>query len=92
MASEASSEAMDEDGTDIGGSTGSGDGRKAFPRSTAPVDRLDLAVSAAGTNDEACGSQQATRQLRDRKPIQLRPYALEREVYCRKVKAGRRGE
>lgn len=36
--------------------------------------------------DEACGFQKGVRKLRDRTPIQMQPYALEREVYRQVIK------
>lgn len=40
--------------------------------------------------DEVCGFQKGVRKLRDRTPIQIQPYALEREVYRQVIKSGRR--
>ena len=39
--------------------------------------------------NEVCYPRKDVRNLRDRNPIQLRPYALEREVYRQRVKRGR---
>ena len=39
--------------------------------------------------NEACGSEKAVRALRDRNPIQLRPYAVEREIYRHMIATGK---
>ena len=49
-----------------------------------------LPGSVAVANNETGRVQTAGRRLRDRTSIQLQPYTLEREVYRRAVKVGRK--
>lgn len=62
---------------------------KQIQDSTASVDVPNLPESPVV--NEACEPQNAMRKLRNRNPIQLHPYALERDIYCQAVKAGKRG-
>lgn len=57
-------------------------------KSTADVDKPNLSESVR-VADKACEAEEGVRYLRDRKPVQLHPYALEREVYRQRVKDGR---
>lgn len=63
-------------------------GGEQASESTAHVDGPTLAGSTV-TNDEVCEAQKGVRNLRHRSPIQLHPYAREREAYRMMVKAGR---
>ena len=56
-------------------------------RSTICVNGTEL-LKTPGAN-EVCGRQKVRRSSRKRGPVQLRPYALERETWRRKVRAGR---
>ena len=47
-------------------------------------------VPAASVVDESCEPRKSVRILRDRNPIQIHPYVLEREGYRQLIKAGRR--
>ena len=47
-------------------------------------------MQAATVVDEPCEPRKSVRTLRDRSPIQIHPYVLEREGYRQLVKAGRR--
>lgn len=70
-------------GYDIGDTMGD----EQIPNSTAQVDipnEPDLPVA-----NEVCEARKPRRSLRNRSPIQLHPYALEREVYRRTVKVER---
>lgn len=56
---------------------------------------LNLAVHANTTEpskpsvvEEPCGFQKGVRKLRDRTPIQIQPYALERDVYRQVIENG----
>ncbi|KAL9134110.1 MAG: hypothetical protein Q9175_004706 [Cornicularia normoerica] len=64
-----------------------GDGEQAS-ESTAHIDGPTLAGSIVA-NDEVCEAQKGVRNLRHRSPIQIHPYAREREAYMKMVKAGR---
>lgn len=46
--------------------------------------------AAASVADESHGPEKFVRILRNRKPIQVRPYAVERKAYRQSLKAGRR--
>ncbi|KAL9068888.1 MAG: hypothetical protein Q9161_005860 [Pseudevernia consocians] len=63
-------------------------GDEGILQSIAHCDIPQLSESAVA-DDAPGGAQNAIRKLRHRKPIQLHPYALEREVYRQRVKVGR---
>ena len=63
-------------------------GDEQIRKSTADVDKPTLSESVRVAY-KACEAEEGVRYLRDRKPVQLHPYALEREVYRQRVKAGR---
>lgn len=64
---------------------GHGKGEEKILNSTVHADTTE--PSKPPVVDEACGFQKGVRKLRDRTPIQIQPYALEREVYRQVMKS-----
>ena len=66
---------------------GRGKGQEKMMNLTAHAD--DTEPSKPLVDEEPCGFQKGVRKLRDRTPVQIQPYALEREVYRQVIENGR---